>query len=295
MITAMVRSRVTFIAFLIAAALAVPTVVAQAAAPPGPAPRAPLPVPYAFRLTASNGYTLYVVGEPSRDHGQSHLLVVASAKGAQVRYEAPATVSETSIQANLGEVGEISVNFQSSGRAAKVPCGKRTIRYDPGIWVGTIDFHGEEGYTEVSRTSAPANANLLLGPFCGPGFTSGSSGPIRGAELFVRNPGLGPELSVYKPRPGAAALISAHLSEYTNGISIERVISQLMPGRDFSYDRRLRSATVTPPAPFTGSARFELGVKAGRRWSGDLTVDMPGREAVPLTGPLLRATLSPSG
>jgi hypothetical protein len=47
-------------------------------------------------------------------------------------------------------------------------------------------------------------------------------------------------------------------------------------------------------APFAGSARFDLEAKAGRRWSGDLTVDMPGRADVSLTGPPLRASLSPS-
>ena len=66
-----------------------------------------------------------------------------------------------------------------------------------------------------------------------------------------------------------------------------------MPGADFTYDRHLRTATVSPPAPFAGSAHFDLGKKAGRRWSGDLTVDLPGRTATPLTGPTLRATLSP--
>lgn len=67
-----------------------------------------------------------------------------------------------------------------------------------------------------------------------------------------------------------------------------------MPGGDFTYDRRLRTATVHPPAPFAGSARFDLGKKAGQRWGGDLTVDLPGRAGVPLTGPALRATLVPS-
>lgn len=85
------------------------------------------------------------------------------------------------------------------------------------------------------------------------------------------------------------------MSEYSSGISIQRFTSQWVPGVAFRYDRRLRTATVRPPAPFAGSAKFDLGKKAGQRWSGDLTVDMPGRAGVPLTGPALRATLSPSG
>lgn len=266
---------------------------ARAATSTGPAPRAQLPVPYGFRLQATNGYTLYAAAEPPRRGAQGSLLLIVAARGRQVTYKAPATITETSIDANLGEVGEISVDFQRSDRPASVPCGKRKVSFDSGSWEGTIEFRGEEGFATAEATSAPGNIEYFLGGFCG-GFTSGSSGPLKGAELWVRNPGLGPRLSVYKHRPGAAALITARLSEYNGGIAIERATSAWMPGRDFSYDRRLRTAEVTPPAPFAGSARFDLDQKAGRRWSGDLTVDMPGRADVPLTGPLLRAYLAPS-
>jgi hypothetical protein len=213
-----------------------------------------------------------------------------------VRYEAPATVTETSIQADLGALGEISVEFQRSDKAASVRCDKEQepIRFDSGSWVGTIDFHGEEGYADVEATSAPGYVEkALLGPFCGAVSVGGTPESATGAALYVRNPGLGPELSVYKHRPGAAALIVAYLSEWDEGIRIDRSTGKWMPGDDFSYVPNLRTATVAPPGPFSGSARFDLGAKAGRRWIGDLTVDMPGRADVPLTGPLLRAELHP--
>lgn len=110
----------------------------------------------------------------------------------------------------------------------------------------------------------------------------------------MRNPALGPELSVHKRRPGAAAQIAASTSEYSDGILIDRYEQLQMPGRDFTFDRHLRTASVHPPDPFSGSAQFDLRKKAGRRWSGDLSVDLPGRSGVPLTGPTLRATLIPS-
>lgn len=252
-----------------------------------------LPIPNSFRLQATNGYTLYVVGAQSRKGSQASMLVIAAAKGREVTYQAPATVTETSMRASLGEVGQISVAFERSGKATSAPCGKRKVRFDSGSWVGTIDFRGEEGYADAEATSVPGNIDYFLSGICG-GVTGGSSGPRKGADLEVRNPGLGPRLNVYKHRPGAAALITARVTEYIDGISIERVSSQWMPGSDFAYDSHLRTADVTPPGPFSGSARFAAGKKAGERWQGDLTVDMPGRSDVPLTGPLLRATLSPS-
>lgn len=255
----------------------------------------PLPLPGAFRLPASNGYTLYIVGVGSYAKRPGRLLIIAAARGKRVTYSAPATVTETSIQSDLGELGEISVTFQRSNRAASVPCGKKKLRFDSGQYEGKIDFHGEEGYTSVEAPSASGDPVLLLGGFCGGGFVDG--GPpehARGAELFVRNPALGPELSVRKSRPGSAALITAWTREVSNGISIEREVGALMPGGDFTFDPGLRTATVSPPPPFAGSARFDLDKKAGQRWCGDLTVDFPGRAGVPLTGPALRARLSPS-
>lgn len=232
-----------------------------------------------------------------RPHAEApgKLLLIASAQGKGVTYSAPATVTETSIEADLGELGEISVAFQRSNRAATVPCGKRTIRFDSGQYEGRIDFHGEEGYTSVEATTAPGNIDFWLGGFCGGGFVESSPPePVRGAALFVQNPALGPELSVRTSRPGAVALITAWTREFNNGISIERVVGLRMPGAGFSFDRSLRTATVRPPEPFSGGARFDRSMKAGRRWGGDLTVDLPGRADVPLTGPVLRATLEPS-
>jgi hypothetical protein len=223
------------------------------------------------------------------------VLIIATGKNGGVTYTAPATVSETSIQASLGALGEISVTFQRSGVAAiATGCSGARVRFDSGSYEGKIEFHGEEGYTEVSATSVPGNIDFWLGSVCG--VSSGGSygnSRARGAELFVRNPALGPELSVSERRPGAPAQISVGVSEYNGGIAIRRFTRLRMPAGHFNFDRRLRKATLQPPAPFAGSASFDRGKKAGQRWSGDLTVDMPGRADVPLTGGALRADLVP--
>lgn len=248
-------------------------------------------VPGAFQVKASNGYILSVAAVPPRAGHSGSIFIFTSGPGGSVSYKAPATVTETSMQADLGELGEISVTFQGTNRPLHVPaCAKEKTRFESGHYEGTIDFHGEEGYTDVEATTAPASISV----FCFGPFESGPAGPPRGARLHVRSAALGPDLFVSKRRPGAAALIFASTSEHTNGISIERFVGLRMPGTDFKYDRQLRTATVRPPAPFSGSAHFDLGKKAGRRWNGDLTVNLPGRTGVPLTGPALRATLVPS-
>lgn len=277
-----------------ALALATGTAMASSAAQSPFAVQEPLPVPGAFRLSASNGYTLYVIAAPPHAGRPASLLIFASAKGRGVSYFAPATVTGTSMESDLGGLGRISVSFHRTGQPAIAHCGKKIVRFDSGRYEGTIVFHGEGGYTSAEATSAAGNIDYLLSVVCGGVVVEGgSSGHSRGAELFLRNPGLGARFRVAKSGPGAAAQATASISEFSSGISIERFATMRIPSEDFTYDRRLRTATVRPPLPFTGSARFDFVKKAGQRWSGDLTVDLPGRSGVPLTGPTLRAYLVP--
>jgi hypothetical protein len=257
-------------------------------------PTQPPPAPGAFRLETSNGYSMLVLAIPTYHGHPATVEIFVSGKHQGVSYSAPATVTETSIQANLGELGEISVAFHPSGQltTAHPSCGGKSVSFDSGIYEGTIDFHGEEGYTEVEATSVPGDPAFWLNALCGVVVGGGGGGPLLpGAELHVRNPQLGPEFSVTKNRPSAPAHFEVVVSEYVNGISIKRFVAMPLPSGTFRYDRRLRTATLHPPAPFAGTGRFVRRRKAGKRWSGDLTVDMPGRAGVPLTGSALRATL----
>jgi hypothetical protein len=277
-------------------------VIADATAVPslasGASPTQPPPAPGAFRLETSNGYSMLVLAIPTYHGHPATVEIHVSGKHQGVSYSAPATVTETSIQANLGELGEISVTFHPSGQltTARPSCGGKSLSFDAGNYEGTIDFHGEEGYTEVEATSVPGDIDFWLNVFC-PAFGGGggSGGFLPGAELRVRNPQLGPEFSVTKSRPSAPAHFGVVVSEYVNGISIKRFVDKPLPPGTFRYDRRLRTATLHPPAPFAGTGRFVRSKKAGKRWSGDLTVDMPGRADVPLTGSALRTTLVHAG
>jgi hypothetical protein len=46
----------------------------------------------------------------------------------------------------------------------------------------------------------------------------------------------------------------------------------------------LSEATITPPAPFSGSATFHLEDPRTATWTGDLAVELPGLGKLPLTG-----------
>jgi hypothetical protein len=279
--------------FALGAVMLVTASTASAASKSPPPNSGQLFVPSSFELQGSNGYSIFVLGIPSRKGRPATVDLFAQKKHAGVYYSAPATVTETSIDADLGEVGEISVSFHQSGVAAIASphCG-RPVSFDSGSFEGKIDFHGEEGYTEAQATSVPGNIDFLLNGTCGGFVTSGGSNPFSpGAELYLRNPALGAQFSVAKSRPDSPARFEVSDREYRAGTSIQRFAALVMPPAAFTYGPRLQTATVRPPAPFSGTAHFDRHKKANRRWSGDLTIDLPGRAGLPLTDRSLRAYL----
>jgi hypothetical protein len=204
-------------------------------------------------------------------------------------------VTETSIEADLGALGKIAVTFHPSGQARTVraKCGGNRVSFDSGSYEGTIDFHGEEAYTTVEATAARGDLGFLVGALC-PGITGVSGGPfLPGAELNVKEKGtrLGPHLKVVKNHPGGRAHFEASVSEKRGKISIARFAGMVAPAKSFDYDTRIQTATVRPPVPFSGTAHFRRAAKPVNRWTGNLTVDFPGRSNVKLTGGDLRVSL----
>jgi hypothetical protein len=59
----------------------------------------------------------------------------------------------------------------------------------------------------------------------------------------------------------------------------------------FAVDDSLALASVTPPAPFSGTGSFLVGPEGVKSWTGSLAVSFPGALDVPLVGPPFRAQL----
>ncbi len=151
------------------------------------------PVPSGFRLKATNGYSLIALGVPAHEGHPAFVALVVRKSHQEVFYSVPATVTETSIQASLGELGEIAVTFHPSGqpRTTRPQCGGKPVSFDSGSYEGTIDFHGEQGYTEVESTVVPGDVSfgsissaLVAGVGMAPSFQArscafGALGPVR--------------------------------------------------------------------------------------------------------------------
>ncbi len=250
-----------------------------------------------FELEASNGYSLLGVAVSEKKSGKGSIYILAKgAAGADVSYIAPATVTPTSIHADLQSLGTVSVDLVPSGAATKVrpSCGGKPVEYRPGTFEGTIEFHGEEGFTEAAATKTPALIQPLVEAACkGDEFREVTDPDVAGARLRVIGATRGGKVAiqVYKNRPSSRVLINATISERRGPLRISRGVQTSAPSGSFAYRSDLASAKLRPAAPFSGSASFRGSAPLKQRWSGNLTVDFPGRAAVPLAASGMKSTL----
>ncbi len=242
-----------------------------------------------FRLEASNGYKILGFAASERIDGRGNIGLIVYRRGATVFYSAPATVTPTRLEADLGALGRISAEIVPGGKKKQLRsrCDDDVLRVEPGLYRGTFEFRGEGGYTEAVATDVPEYLQFLLDLLC-PGASEGEvwGGGLPGARLraFSRRHDRRVSLQLNKNRPGKATFFSATLAEVRNGIEIERTVSGRQPATAFEYDPLLRTATVEPSSPFSGVASYRRDAAPANRWNGTLSVDFPGKANVPLAG-----------
>ncbi len=263
----------------------------------------PLPAPYGFQLPATHGYTVSVMAGQSPKSTTGTVLLFVRSPHAEVIYGARASLSETSIDADLGSVGGVHVDFVPSGgtRSERPPCGGRPITFNSGSYVGTIDFMGEEAYSEAHALSARGELKTALGILCllGGPKSEGSGGHSPGARLTVRSrraPQF--EFEAMKNSPTRPARFMASISERRGPLRISRTVRTSAGTGAFDFDVPGGFAHISPPAPFSGEATYLRAPSKPATWHGDLRVDFPGRSDVSLTGAgvlagMQRAVLNP--
>jgi hypothetical protein len=252
-----------------------------------------------FRLEASNGYSILGFAASERADGRGDIVLIVHGKRSSVLYAAPATVTPTKLDADLGDLGQISLDIAPSGtkRTLRSRCGGEPLRSEPNVYRGTFEFHGEEGYTEASATTLHEYTRFTLDFGCGvsdSGEVSGEGLPGAKLRLLSRGGSVRVDLQANKNRPGARSRFEVEIKEKRGRIGIARTTTLWASAAAFAYDPSLRTATLDPPAPFSGRATYRRGAPAANRWTGNLAVDLPGRSAVPLTSSGAHARLVPA-
>ena len=222
----------------------------------------------------------------------------------------PAPSDPNVIAADFGSAGSISVVFQPSGKVHVTKLNlKNKVKHCNaphrivrrlGTFTGTIKFQGEGGYTSIDLTSAKGSVGTSPFRSCtnkrkrhGAGAQKSSS--VREASLLAIPKGnSSPAVSFIASKGRGGANFSAHTVEpLTKNLFVIHSAQASAPANSFTFHRAPSSATIRPPAPFSGVGIYRGG-HSSPAWTGDLSVAFPGFEA-PLTGSAFDVQFFPWG
>jgi hypothetical protein len=247
-----------------------------------------------IELEGSDGYSITIASDRTQ-----HLTVETKKEAFTTEYFTHNSFARPGgIQAELPGLGSISVRFHPRGRARRMPpfadCrGPRPV-VQKGVVRGVIDFTGEHGYTQVKTHEAPAEIEEWKRLRCHSG-----GGPESG-DILELNDSLSMFL-VYGPSarfvarkfpPGAlekdgVAFFLAETGERVSArpfVGVERrAVVAASPGT--FADGHPEHIVVSPPPPFAGSATFLRTPESVFTWEGDLSIQFPGLDPLPLAGP----------
>ncbi len=254
-----------------------------------------------FEASGSNGFRVQFVLS-KRAFG------AAASKGpATVSYKVHGgSAGDGRFAGTLPGIGRVSVRFHQHGRTKRLPilCRQAPTLVRPGYFVGTVHLRGEQDYTEVDATRVKGTVSETPRRDCYRKPKRRQSALVRAIEpqkaqflLFQAKAGavafFGGQIEVGKAKVELSILGASHTRRRDGMLVESRVIEfgsapVVLPGEDIEFPK---SATVAPPAPFSGSAAFELQDSHTSTWTGDLAVELPGVGEVRLAGPRFRSQL----
>jgi hypothetical protein len=265
-----------------------------------------------IQLRATNGYRLSlsvvnrragVTFERTTGHGDAQFVDY------RVRRRMP---PGPDLHFRLGAKGEFDLRFvPRKTKEEEYPrCKGGPEIVERGRFVGTIRFRGRRGFTEVdahktngivSRTPPQTCRRHKAAGVETLGISEGeaSAVPEGTLELIAGTGGSGPHFNAFRfDKPGFPEPLfqsfDASIYRREPGLTVTSLATVHGTAGDFvspEPSEPLSAATVSPPAPFSGSAAFEMASARQAEWSGDLAVEIPGYGRVPLTGPKIAAGL----
>jgi hypothetical protein len=251
----------------------------------------------AFALDAE-GFTVQVF--VSNNDGDVNATIFLN-RGPQVAYyTAPAKVTAERVTARFGGLGELDYRFAPK-RNGSVECNG--AEEGEAVFEGAFDFTGENGYVHLEAGLAEGSFQIYPEPknclqkrlarralryhpfYSDEGATlqarAGSRAKRRIREVNVFDDG--------RHGPHKVAVF-ATLAEEREGMTVARGVQLAAGSGAFRWNLGKGTATLRPPAPFTGSATFTRHGHDGHgTWRGSLGMPILGGESVELAGSEFRA------
>jgi hypothetical protein len=246
----------------------------------------------------SDGFTVNVF--ISNNDGEVNAILMIDRGPRTAAYFTPAKVTASRVTARFGTLGELDYRFApkpgASIRCTGAEEGEATFE-------GTFDFTGENGYVQIEADSAEGSFQVYPEPkSCRrprlarravpyhPSYSS--EGATLHARAGSRAEGTIREVIGYEAGSGGPHRIGiyATLAEEREGMTVARGVQMTAKPSAFRWNLTKGTATLRPPAPFTGSAHFARHGKDGHgAWTGSLRMPILGGEPVELAGTAFRA------
>jgi hypothetical protein len=205
-------------------------------------------------------------------------------------------IGEKVVEARFGRLGRVSMRFRGyKARVEPEPggnCKGGGEVVERGSFTGTLSFRGEQGYTTVRTARAAGRVVRSRRLVCEAG--PEEEGPL-GAHWLLFDAisknghvsfGAGKITSKAYPELDGA-FFHANIFEFSRGMSVVRSLDAQADPAAFKVGQsqgHIATASVTPPAPFSGSAAYQRAAGVSS-WTGTLAAVFPGRGEVSLAGP----------
>jgi hypothetical protein len=260
-----------------------------------------------FQFTARDGYRIAVGG-----YDATAVISATRPGGSNDRawstYVARGKVSPSAIKADFGALGSVDMRFRPSGgivygKRHRHCTGPNRYTIQPGVFVGSVRFRGEGGYTSAKvhrvkgKVVTPRILRCLDSFFeqlerSGQGKPAEEKAKVTRLSAFARS-GLTAILFGAEERGGKAGYL-AEIEQTVGSLGVFRGVFVRASPATFAADNALSSAAVTPPPPFSGSASFQRGPTGVKSWIGSLAASFPGAPNVSLVDPRFHVQLSRS-
>lgn len=216
------------------------------------------------------------------------------------------------VDVRFGRLGRFRGRFVRTSTKTENPrdgCTGEPTTTEKGYFVGIFRFHGERGYTTVD-THRVRGTVTRSGPTSCPSPSPPRHRRHRATHqekeqrereqnkfrLLVGDAGVHLMLQAEReespePEEGSPTTFQVSVTEEIGRLEVSHNASAIDfgPGAAATFQtpnlaEPLVEVTLTPPAPFSGSATFHLDDPHTATWSGDLAVELSGLGKVPLTG-----------
>ncbi len=262
-----------------------------------------------LELKASNGLHAHL------ENSEDGTVTLELRKEDQIAtYKVPGEATEGGLKARFGRLGLIDVAFTPTNTLNSTEPGKgcagapRTLR--EGVFTGTIEFTGEREFVRIEGPQATGSMSVIsrwecpeteaMEPFARVSRLSEATSrdekrERESATLAAARRGFSSYFVAgvaHRHSGGKSVFLGAKL-EIREGMVIWRATEVRGPASAFDFDHAAGTASLRPPAPFTGHASFAARPHGCGRWRSTIRVPLLGANPIDTGGPGFRVTLRP--